>query len=74
MDDVSTGPETGLDRDVRFQVYRHFVDTGKAPTVEGIAAALRIPEDAIERSFRRLAAARALVLAPGSLNVWMAHP
>lgn len=66
--------KSDLDRDIRFHVYRHFVETGRAPTVPAIASDLDAPQDAVERSLRRLADGHVLALAPGSLNVWMAHP
>ena len=63
-----------LDREVRYRIYRHLVETGRAPTVADLAAHLDLPEPTIEASLRRLADAHFIVLAPGSLNIWMAHP
>lgn len=63
-----------LDREVRYRIYRHLVESGHALTVGEIAAHLDLPEPTIEASLRRLADAHAIVLAPGSLNIWMAHP
>lgn len=71
---MSRATNGDLDRDVRFQVYRHFVETGRAPTVPAIASELDAPQDAVGRSLCRLEDAHMLALAPGSLNVWMAHP
>lgn len=67
-------PPDDLDRDVRYQVYRHFVETRHAPSTHELATALGVPGQDIEAALRRLAAGRALVLAPGSHDIWMAHP
>ncbi|HKK08177.1 MAG TPA: organomercurial lyase [Gemmatimonadota bacterium] len=71
---MSHEPDPTLDRDVRLEVYRHFVQTGRAPTAEVLATALGVPEREIRRSLRRLADAHLLVLSPGTALVWMAHP
>ena len=71
MADADTGP---IDRDVRLAVYRHFVDEGSPPGAEAVAQALGLAAVEVEASFRRLEAARVLVLAPGTLNIWMANP
>ena len=63
-----------LDRDVRLAVYRRFVDDGSPPTVDEVAAELGVPRGEVEDAFRRLEAARVLVFAPGTLNIWMANP
>ena len=65
---------TAFDRDVRLHVYREFLDRGEPPTVAGTAEALGVSHEEAEASFRRLEAARVLVLAPGTLNIWMANP
>ena len=63
-----------LDRDVRLFVYGHFVDEGAPPSVGEAAAALATSQETVEAAFRRLEAARVLVFAPGTLNIWMANP
>jgi hypothetical protein len=63
-----------LDRDVRLEVYRHFLDEGSPPRVEDVAGALGLAAGEVEASYRRLEASRVLVFAPGTLNVWMANP
>ena len=68
------GADAELDRQVRFRIYRHFAATGGAPTTPGLASAVDRPVAEVEESIERLAAARAIVLAPGTKNVWMAHP
>lgn len=63
-----------IDRDVRYHVYRHFVTTGRAPSVDTLAERLEISNSGITDALLRLESAHALVLAPGSRNIWMAHP
>ena len=67
-------PHPGADRDVRAQVYRLFVELGRAPVPAEIAQALDLSQDAVEDALRRLAAEHALVLAPGTPYIWMANP
>jgi hypothetical protein len=63
-----------FDRDVRVAVYRHFIDEGEPPSVVQVAGALERADEEVETAFRRLEAARVLVFAPGTLNIWMANP
>ena len=63
-----------LERAVRLQVYRHFVDTARAPDVAAIAAAVGAGGKDVASALQRLAAMHAIVLAPATLNIWMAHP
>ena len=63
-----------LDREVRWHVYRAFVETGFAPTTEALATAVGTDAESIAASLQRLLENHALVLAPGTVNVWMAHP
>lgn len=63
-----------LDRGVRHYIYRQLAGTGTAPTVGEIAAALELARRDVEASLRRLADGRALVLAPGTHRIRMAHP
>lgn len=63
-----------IDRDVRVIVYRRFVEDGAPPSAAQVAEDLDLGVEEVEASYRRLADARALVLAPGTLNVWMANP
>lgn len=63
-----------FDQTVRLGIYEHFADTGEAPTATEMALLAGQPQAAVEESYHRLAAGRAIVLAPSSVNIWMAHP
>jgi hypothetical protein len=63
-----------FDAVVRSHVYRVFVGDGRAPSVEDLAAALDASADDVAAALQRLQQNHALVLAPGTPNVWMAHP
>ena len=65
---------TAVERAVRLFIYRHFVDTARAPDTETIARATRLDSDRVVNALRRLADLHALVLAPASTSIWMAHP
>src|SRR5207245_9855110 len=65
---------TALERDERLHVYRHFVETARAPDLKGIAAAVGAGEKEVAPALQRLADMHAIVLAPATLNIWMAHP
>jgi len=71
---ADSGPFSALERAVRLHIYRTFVETGLAPALRDIAAAADATERAAGAALRVLADAHALVLAPSTLNVWMAHP
>ena len=55
-------------------MYRHFVDTARAPDADSIAQGTGLQPPAVTAALRRLADRRAIVLAPASTAVWMAHP
>lgn len=63
-----------FDEQVRWQVYRNFEKAGRPPAPTELARELGVNPLAVEESLDRLQEARALVLAPGSHHVWMAHP
>jgi hypothetical protein len=63
-----------LDNAVRLHIYQRFVATAAPPTVTETAGELARPADEIAESYRRLEQARVIVLAPGTLNVWLANP
>jgi hypothetical protein len=64
----------GLDNDVRLHVYGTFVEVGAPPSVAETASALARGADEVADAYRRLEQAHVIVLAPGTLNVWMANP
>ena len=63
-----------LDIAVRTELYRWFVEHGHPPVAAELAATLGLAPGQVEAALERLAAARALVLAPGTPYVWMANP
>lgn len=65
---------TSLERTVRLFVYRHFVDTARAPDTAAIIRHTGAEGPAVAAALRKLADSRALVLAPASIDIWMAHP
>jgi len=85
MDGAAAGPQppassprvdpfTPLERAVRQHVYEHFVKTTRAPDVAAIAEAVKATPDAVAAALKRLADMHALVLAPATTTIWMAHP
>jgi ribonuclease HI len=72
--DGPADPFTPVERAVRMFVYRHFVETARAPDLGAIAASVRENERTVLSALRKLVAAHALVMAPASTNIWMAHP
>lgn len=63
-----------LDRQVRLEVYRGFVEDARPPSPDEIARSLGHPQIEVEGALRRLADGHVLVLAPGTPYVWMANP
>lgn len=61
------------DKQVRFQVYRHFLTTGRAPTRQEVANALALPLPDVQGAYQRLAEGKALVLQKSG-EVLMAEP
>src|SRR3989440_10677733 len=62
------------ERAVRLCIYDHFVKTTSAPSTAAIAVAVNAGESDVSAALRRLAELHAIVLAPASLAIWMAHP
>ena len=61
--------------EIRLWIYRHFVDTGRAPSPVEIAARFRLTPAQVGDELRRLQVeADALVLIPGTSYIWMAEP
>lgn len=67
-------PIDEIDRAVRLYVFGVAAKTARVPTNTETAAALGLPQAEVEESLRRLAAGKALVLAPNNVNIWMANP
>jgi hypothetical protein len=62
------------DTEVRLHIYERFLEVGRPPTVVEAAEALDMTAEDVEAAYRRLEDGRAIVLAPGTTNVWMANP
>lgn len=63
-----------VDARVRSAIYDYFADTGRAPAAITLAERAGITVAAVESALHRLADAHAIALAPGTSNIWMAHP
>jgi DNA-binding transcriptional MocR family regulator len=63
-----------FDRKVRLQIYERFVREGRPPSADETAEALGASAVEVEAAYRRLGDEHAIVLAPGTLDVWMANP
>jgi alkylmercury lyase-like protein len=66
--------QDAFDTRVRLHIYERFLAEGRPPSVGETAAALDMRETEAAAAYRRLEQGRVLVLAPGTLNVWMANP
>jgi hypothetical protein len=62
------------DRRIRHAIYAHTIAHGTVPTREQLAAALDLPVADVDASLLRLAGRHLIALAPGTTNIWMAHP
>ena len=71
---VSPTDADAFDRAVRLDIFGRAAETGHVPTAAETAEALGQPQAAVEEALRRLAAARVVILAPGTTNVWAANP
>lgn len=67
-----TGPVDA--EDVRFAVYRAFVETGRPPSAGELGHSLGCPVEEVTRLLAELHAARHIVLDPNRRDVIMAHP
>jgi hypothetical protein len=63
-----------LDVALRLHVYDRFVLEGRPPTLSAAALALDAPVEDVEAALLRLVEGRAIVLRPGTMDVWMASP
>jgi hypothetical protein len=59
---------------VHHHVISSFVRRGHAPSVEEIAAEAALERGEVEAALKRLHDGHGLVLHPGALEVWLAHP
>lgn len=62
------------DGDVRMHLMERFLAEGRPPSVGESAVALDASEEDVAAAYRRLQEQRVIVLAPGTLDVWMAAP
>lgn len=62
------------DPEVRHFIYSHFAETSRPPSTIEIAAHFSSNITLAEQSLRRLAETHQIALAPGTCNIWMAHP
>lgn len=62
------------DGDVRVHLMERFLAEGRPPSVAESAVALDASEEDVAAAYRRLQEQRVIVLAPGTLDVWMAAP
>lgn len=69
-----TGEGADVDRRVRFRIYEHFAALAQAPSTQDLAGVLDLALSTVQASLERLASAHAIALAPGTRNIWMAHP
>ena len=60
--------------DVRVAIYRSFVKRGIPPTVGEVAVALGIFRSEVPAALRQLQDDDVIVLHPGTLKIWLAHP
>ena len=74
METQNTDSFEVMDNDVRYYVYQHIAEHGHAPAAGKIAKDLDLTPGKATQSLKRLHEAHVLVLAPGSPNIWMAHP
>lgn len=63
-----------VDRQVRTELYRFFLESGHPPVAAEVAASLDLSPGTVEQSYQRLHDAHVIVLAPGTPYVWMANP
>ena len=63
-----------LDMDIRHFIYVNFARTARPPTTQETSAHFGVSISRVEGSYHRLADSHQIALAPGSFNIWMAHP
>jgi hypothetical protein len=65
---------TAADRDLRQWIYARIVSTGLIPSIDTLSSERGASRSSVAESLRRLADVHALALAPGTGEIWMAHP
>lgn len=65
---------TPFERQVRHAIYASFQNATSTPSPESIAHGLSSPLETVKAALQALADAHALVLQPGTHEIWMAHP
>jgi Alkylmercury lyase/Winged helix-turn-helix DNA-binding len=60
--------------DVRVEIYRSFIEDGRAPTSLEIADRLGVSSGDVDRALEDLARDGVIALMPGTHLVWLAHP
>ena len=63
-----------IDLDVRVYIYQTFAKHALPPTASEIAEHFGFSNAEVQQSLDRLAEAHQIALAPGTPNIWMAHP
>lgn len=71
---AGSAPSPAFDRALRAAVYDRFIRSGATPGTEELARILGVTMEVVQRGLARLASAHALVLAPGTGEIWMAMP
>lgn len=60
--------------DVRIEIYRSFIEDGRAPMPADIAQRLDIPIEDVESGLSQLHADDVIALVAGTHLIWLAHP
>ncbi len=63
-----------LDLEIRYFVYKYFVDEMRPPTVAETAVTFNLSPDNIQASYQRLHDGHFFFLAPGTTDILMANP
>lgn len=71
---ADTGSPTRFDWAVRACIYETFAETGRAPVVPEVAAAVGGTEFQVRSALQRLYVAHEIAPLPGGDGVWMANP
>ena len=63
-----------FDRDVRSEIAEHIRALGAVPSVAEVASRLAVPDTDVAGAFDRLAAARVMILRPGTTDILSFNP